>query len=553
MGRLVSILALVLAGAVCLPVDAQAAFGVDDFDVTFSNPAGTPVTQAGAHPFAMTTSLGMNLSGEEPDGRLRELFLDLPPGLVANGTATPRCPEADFETLDEGVNDCPMSTVLGVASAAVGDADNQSTSRVFNLVRHSGELMRLGFQVGGVENVFVDVGLSPRPPYEATASVADFPEAIELFGAELDLWGVPAAPEHDAQRGSPSSVQEFPLLTLPTSCEGPQATFYEAVSWEDDFDSGNALTHDEAGEPLGFTDCSRLAFGPVATAQLTTEAAGSPTELEVSVAFSDEGLANPNGLAQSQVRDLVLALPEGMTAGPSLTASSGGCSEAEVEAETPESMPGEGCPDSSEVGTAEVESPLVDYQLIQGSVYRAPPNENFADSPMTLYVVLKNADLGIAITQPVALETDPDTGQLLAIAEEMPQLPFSDLTLHLDDGKGGPLVSPPLCGEYETEAEFDPWAGGGTIRTLSAFQISSGPNDGPCPTGADESNSESADEGHSGSGRPADGSPPATSAPAVPPKLVAHKHRCRKGWHKVQRHGKTRCVRTHRKHKAHAR
>lgn len=551
MGRLVSILALVLAGAACLPVAAQAAFGVDEFDLTFSNSAGAPITQAGAHPYDMAISLGMSLSGEEPDGRLRELFLDLPRGLVADGTAIPRCSEADFETLDEGVNDCSPSTVLGVASAAVGEAGNSSTTRVFNLVRHSGELMRLGFRVAGVENVFVDVGLSPVPPYEATAGVAGFPEAIELFGAELDLWGVPAAPEHDAQRGGPSNAQEAPLLTLPTSCEGPQATFYEAASWEDDFDSGNALTHDELG-PVGFTDCARLGLDPSVAVQPTTEAADSPTGLVVSIDIADQEFANPNGISQSQVRDLVLALPEGMTAGPSLTASSGGCSEADVEAETPESTPGEGCPADSKMGTAEVESPLLE-EPIEGTVYRAAPNENLADSPMVLYVVLKNANLGIAITQPVALETDPGTGRLIAVAEGMPQLPFSDLTLHLDDGKGGPLVSPPLCGEYETEAEFDPWAGGGTIRALSAFQITSGPNDGPCPAGAHEGNLESADEGHSGSGPPLEGSPSGASVPVVLPRPTTHRHRCRKGRHRVLRHGKIRCVRTHHKHKPHPR
>lgn len=544
MCRLVSILALVLAGAACLPVGAQAAFGVDDFDVTFTDGSGSSISQAGSHPFAMTSALGMNFSGEETDGRLRELFLDLPPGLVASTTSLPRCKEVDFETLDEGVNDCPLSTVLGVVSAAVGEAGNWSTTRVFNFVPHSGELMRLGFRVAGVGNVFADVVLSPESPYEATLSIGDFPESIELFGVELQLWGVPAAPEHDAQRGGSSNVQQAPLLTLPTSCEGPQETFYEAVSWEGDEDSGNALTHGDAGEPLGFSDCRWLAFDPSSVALFTTEAAASPSGLEVSVAFADEGLANSGGIAQSQVRGLVLALPKEVTAGPSLTASSGGCSEADVEAETPESASGDGCPASSEVGTAEVESPLVD-EPIEGTVYRATPNENFADSAMALYVVLKDADLGIVIAQPVALETDPGTGQLLAVAEEMPQLPFSHLTLRLDDSKGGPLVSPPLCGKYETEAEFEPWAGEGARVTSSTFQISSGPNGGPCPTGAAKSHSESGPLPRS--------SPPVASAPILLPPPVLHKHRCRKGKHRVRRHGKTRCVTKHRKHKTHAR
>ncbi len=544
MGRLVSILALVLAGAACLPIGAQAAFGVDEFDVTLTNEDGSPAVQAGSHPFAMTTSLEMNLSGEEADGRLRELFLDLPPGLVASTISVPRCKEADFETLDEGVNDCALSTVLGVVSAAVGEAGNWGTTRVFNLVPHSGELMRLGFRVAGVENVFADIELSPEPPYEATFSIGDFPESIELFGVELQLWGDPASPTHDAQRGGPVNLPDGPLLTLSTSCEGPQAIFYEAVSWEGDEDSGNALTHDGAGEPMGFVGCDLLSFDPSATSQLTTEASGSPTGLDVSVAFADEGLASRKGKAQSQVRDLALVLPEGMTAGPSLTASSGGCSEADVEAETPESAPGDGCPASSEVGTAEVESPLLE-EPIDGTVYRATPNENFADSPMALYVVLKNADLGIVIAQPVALETDPETGQLFAVAEEMPQLPFNDLDLHLDDGKAGPLITPPLCGEYETEAEFEPWAGEGGRLISSTFQINSGPNGGPCPTGAAKTHSESGPLPRS--------SPPAASAPVVLPPPVLHKHRCRKGKHLVRRHGKLRCVRTHRKHKPHAR
>lgn len=552
MGRLVSILALVLAGAACLPVCAQAAFGVNDFDVTLTNEDGSPAVQAGSHPFAMTTSLGMNVSGEEPDGRLRELFLDLPPGLVASTTSAPRCKEADFETLDEGVNDCPLSTVLGVVSAAVGEAGNWGTTRVFNLVPHSGELMRLGFRVAGVENVFVDIELSPEPPYEATLSIGDFPESIELFGVEQQLWGVPAAPEHDAQRGGPSSVQQAPLLTLPTSCEGPQQTLYEAVSWEGDEDSGEALTHDGAGEPMGFVGCDLLSFDPSATSQPTTEASGSPTGLDVSVAFADEGLTSPKGKAQSQVRDLALVLSEGMTAGPSLTASSGGCSEAEVEAETPESVPGEACPASSEVGTAEVESPLLE-ELIEGTVYRATPNENFADSAMALYVVLKNPDLGVVIAQPVALEMDPGTGRLFAVAEEMPQLPFSHLRLYLDDGKGGPLVSPPLCGKYETEAEFEPWAGEGGRVTSSTFQINSGPNGGPCPSGTDESNSESADKRHSRSGPPSGGSPPAANVPAAVPRSAVRKRHCRKGKHRVRHHGKTRCVAGRHKHKTHAR
>ena len=539
-------LALVLAGAACLPGSAQAAFGVNDFDVTFTNEDGSSATQAGSHPFAMTTALAMNVGGEEPEGRLRELFLAEIPGLVGDTAAYPRCTAEGFSTLKDGVNDCPLETAVGISTGSFGEPGNRVTAPVFNLVPPAGALMRLGFHVGDAANVVADFELSQEPPYNVVATIGDVPEAIELFGLELQLWGDPASPAHDEFRGvcavlggssCPVPARARPLLTLPTSCKGPQASFYGAISWDDDNDFGSVLTHDGADEPMGFIGCGKLAFGPQASTALTTKDAQSPTGLDLSVDTLDEGLTSVAGLAQSQIRDVVVALPEGMTAGPSLTAHSGGCSEADVEAETPESAPGDGCPASSEVGTAEVESPLLD-EPIDGTVYRATPNENFADSAMALYVVLKNPDLGIVIAQPVALETDSGTGQLLAVAEEMPQLPFSHLNLRLDDGKGGPLVSPPRCGKYEAEAELDPWAGGGTFRFLSPLQISTGPNGGPCPTGAAED--------HSASGL----LPPGTSSPLASHRPALRKRRrCRKGKHRVRRHGKARCIAgRHRKH-----
>lgn len=557
MGRLVSILALVLAGTACLPVGAQAAFGVNDFDVTFAGADGSPVSQAGSHPFEMTTSLAMNLSGEEPEGRLQELFIDEMPGLLTNPTAVPRCSDEDFETLNEGVNDCPNATAVGIFQGAFGDPDGWTSSPVFNLVPPSGVLMRLGFRLADAANVIVDFELSPEPPYRLLATVGEIPETSELFAAKLQMWGVPADPHHDSLRGNclgpdggslglcQIGIGEAPLLTLPSTCEGAQASYYEVLSWEGGEDFGSALTHDDADNPMGFTGCGALAFDPVAIVRPTTDAAQSATGLDFSLQMSDDGLGNPRGVAESQIRNAAVALP-GMGIGPGMSSSSGGCSEVDVEAETPDSVPGEGCPATSAIGTAEVESPLVEGHVIHGAIYRATPHENLAgDAAAALYMVLKDSGPSVSIVQPVALEADAATGELIAIAEDLPQLPFSDLRLHLDDGKGGPLVSPPLCGKYETEADFDPWAGGGTLRAFSSFQISSGPSGGPCPPGAHED--------HSAPGPPSGSSPPAANVPSVLSPLVPHKHSCLKGRHRVRRHGKARCVTgRHRKHRVRA-
>jgi hypothetical protein len=542
LGRLVPILALVLVGAACLPVCAQGAFGLGEFDVTFTDEDGSPASQAGSHPFAFTTSLKTNVSGSELQGRLRELFLDEIPGLVAAPTASPRCKAEDFDTLDEGMNDCSPATAVGIFEGAAGEPEGWTTAPVFNLVPPSGVPLRLGFRVADAANVVVDFELSPEPPYRLIASIGEIPEAIELFAAKLQLWGVPASPLHDALRGGCAvkggkcsvSIEEQSLLTLPTSCEGPQETFYEALSWEGDEDFGSALTHDGPGDPMGFSGCHKLGFAPLLSAKPTTEEAQSPTGLDVSVAFVDEGLDNPAGIAQSQVRDLTLALPGGMTTDPSLASVFGSCSEADLEAETPAGGSGEGCPESSEIGAAEAESSLVEGQVIHGVVYRATPNENFAgDAAMALYVVLKDQDLGIVIAQPVGLEVDPDTHELIATAEEMPQLPFSRLDLHLDDGV---LVSPARCGKYTPEVFFEPWSGEGPFGATSSFSIVSGPHGGPCPAGEPESQLKEA----AGSSSAPD-VPPASTGPGSPPPRRSAKPRCPRGKHLVRRYGRTHC------------
>lgn len=478
-----------IALSLCLPTAAQAAFGLDEFDVSFFDEAGLPVLQAGSHPFAFTTTLKVNVSGEEPQGRLQDLFLDEMPGLLADPTAVPRCTAEAFDTIDEGVNDCPDSAAVGIFEGAKGEAENWTTSPVFNLVPPPGVLMRLGFRVADVANAIVDFELGPEPPYRLLANVGKFPQAIELFGAKLQLWGVPASPTHDEYRGRcavhggscPSASPQFPYITLPTSCEGPQATYYEAVSWEGDEDAGSALTS-------GFGGCGKLAFDPDMTAGPTSEAAGSPTGLELVIDVNDEGLPNPTGLAQSQIRDLVLALPAGLAINPTAIEDLQYCTEADLAAETLVADPGEGCPEASEVGTIEVETPLAQDSL-SGTVFAAAPFDNAA--PPNLYAVIKDHELGAIVKQLIEIEQDPESGQLIAYAEDMPQLPLAHLRLHLRADEGAPLITPPLCAAYDghdathepIRAELTPWSDSAPFDVASSFEILSGPNGGPCPTG----------------------------------------------------------------------
>jgi hypothetical protein len=518
-------LAAVLGAAIWLPTSAHAAFGFGDFGVSFSAKDGSAETQAGSHPFAFTTSFEANTDGEDTDGRMRELLLDLPPGLLLDPGAAPRCAEADFLS-----DACPLATVVGLATIEVEEAGLFEDTRIYALMPDEGELLRLGFDVAGVDDVLVDVFLASQPPHNAVAVLGEWPEAFDVFGAELDLWGVPADPAHDVARGGPVAGPQIPLLTLPTRCDGALTTYFEAGSWGGASDEGDADT-------LGLTGCGSLAFAPSVAIAPTTGAALSPTGLELSADFDDEGLTNPAGLAQSQLRDLVFVLPGGMEIDPSAAGGLGVCTEAELEEEAPEGLPGAGCPASSAIGSLELESPLLAGDVLDGDLYLGTPLTELAKSgALELYAVARSAARGIVVKQVVEVEPDPETGQLVAYAEDLPQLPFSRLDLTLFVGNS-PLLTPPRCDDYEIEAELSPWAGNGDYLLASEFSLDTGPGGGPCPS--DEITLSD------------DGPPPhALPAPAVaiPPARRAVR-RCAKGKRPIRRKGVRRCVRRCRKGK----
>ena len=512
MKRLALTFAIALAAAACLPAAAGASFGLNNFDVAFTIADGTPATQAGSHPFAMTTSLGVNFTGTGAEavteGHLRDVVFEQVAGLAGDTTAYPRCSTLDFLTPGEAGPSCPMDSVVGITANSFGEPGGWSTSPVFNLAPPAGTLLRLGFLVVGSVRVVVDVGLKHTPPYNPTGAARNLVESLYVYGNVTQLWGNPSDSRHDDLRGqcglegaklAPGDVKGFefenesgetcpveprskPFLTLPTSCAAPGLSSYEALSWEGDKDAGSALTHDVGGNPTPFSGCGLLGFKPSIAAKPTTRAAQSPSGLDLSLDVEDTGLTSVGGRAQSDIRKVVLTLPKGMTANPSLAEGLEVCSEADLERETLGSAPGEGCPEASKIGTVEVESPLIE-EPIDGALYVAKPYENEFHSLLALYFVLKNPKLGVIVKQAARVEPDPETGQLIGITEDIPQLPFSHFRLHFREGGRSPLVSPPLCGSYEAKAELTPWSGGPAVTATSAFTIVSGPGEGPCPPG----------------------------------------------------------------------
>lgn len=497
--------ATALATALAAP-QAIAAFGLKGLDLTFTDKAGSSSLEAGSHPFALTTNLSVNTSAnpnfsfELPDGEVKDLVVDLPPGLVGTPTPVPRCSGADFSSpgSDPESNNCADSTALGVAEITINEPTDVKREPVYNLVPPPGAAAKLGFHVIGAPVTAV-VGVNPDPPYNLVVRSSNIlSQVIRFYGVELTTWGIPADPAHDGDRGRcaklggscPANVPVVPFLTLPTRCEGPLATTFRAAPWQspEEWFEQTIQTHDDSvpSNPLGTSGCEALAFDPKLSAQPTSRSAESPSGLDVDVDVIDEGLVNPEGRAASAIKKAVVTLPEGVTLNPSQAEGLVGCTEADLGRERADSQPGEGCPEASKVGTVEVETPLLEGELLKGSLFVAKPYENLAeDSLIALYLVIKDPELGILVKLPGKVEPDPRTGQLRstfgAAPFELPQYPFSHIRFHLREGGRSPLVTPRHCGKYETKAVFTPWANPGKpLTTSSSFEITSGVA-GACP------------------------------------------------------------------------
>jgi hypothetical protein len=492
---LATVLGVVLAVAAAVP--ALAAYGLNNFAVTFTNADGSPANQAGSHPFAMTTSFNSNFSGETPDGDIKDLNIEEVAGFVGNATAVPRCSAADFLDAPSGEPKCNADTAVGQIAVTIQSPTEGSIVRpVYNLERPPGVVTRFGFNILNVE-VTIDVGVKGSPEYNVIAPQKDLPQALSIFSAKFQLWGNPESPAHDHFRGPcgsaivfgklasevefppsenscPVSTPEKAFLTLPTSCRGSQMTRYTTASWQEPTKVLSGET-----ETSGFTGCGKLRFNPSITTQPTSRASESPTGLDFSLDVKDDGLVAPEGLAQSAIRKAVVTLPEGMTANPALAEGLNICSEGDLERETLGAAPGAGCPEASKIGTVEVETPLLE-EPIDGALFVAKPYENPFGSLLALYIVVKSPKLGVIIKQAANVERDPRTGRLTTVVENIPQLPFSHFRLHFREGARSPLSSPPTCGRYSVEAVLTPWSGGAPLTTTSTFEVSSGANGTPC-------------------------------------------------------------------------
>jgi hypothetical protein len=481
---------------------AATSFGVEQFEMTPESVGGIPDTQAGSHPFQLTTTLDLNQRIEEglastAGGLAKDLRFYLPAGLIGNPNAVPQCTTGEFAAGEEGANECPLDTVIGVANTTIvvpilSPRPVTIPVPLYNLAPQTGEPARFGFRLVG-EPVLLDTSVRTGGDYGVVVTVHNISQDFDLLASQVTFWGAPGDSRHNSARGWNCLFEggfgngpceplnepgNQPLLTLPTACTTPWTPTISADSWAEPTvpKTGAYSLHDEYGNALGLSGCNRLTFEPSISATPDGQAGSTPTGLTVGIHVPQTAGLNPSGDAQATVKDTTVALPAGVTLNP---AGADGLLSCSIEQVGLESAAAISCPESSKVGTLEIKSPLLPEPLV-GAAYLAAQDANPFGSLVALYLVAEDAKAGVLVKLAGEVKPDPVTGQLVATFKETPQLPFEDLSLHFFGGSRAPLGTPALCGAYTTTASIAPWSGGEPTVSSSKFQITSGPNGAPC-------------------------------------------------------------------------
>lgn len=505
-------------------------FGVASFSVNTTKPKAVPYgpgipgpgfvnepylyTQAGGHPSQLTSRLEF-ASEEVGEGSIvptrdpKDVVTDMPLGMQANPLAVPRC------QLSAALANrhCPDDSQIGVF--VVHFFGNKALlGPIVDLTPEPGQPAEFGLEAG--LGTLIMQGRLVRTPngYGIRVTNRGLP-AFSVVSMETTLWGIPADPEHDPERGltcaaiqindewscegggTRSGAEPVPFLTMPTACTaGPLAEKVWADSWEE------PGQYKEAQVSLPTMDyCERLQFTPEIEVAPQTLVADEPLGLGVNIENRPEDPAQ--AVATPPLRNATIILPSGVTISAAIADGVEACNyngsqgidmptglNAQGEPLGPEEIgegeerapSGEGrlvpghCPEASTVGTAEAFSPLLPLP-IKGHVYLAAPRCGGVDQPACTEADAADGNLyrmyielggetgrhsqGVDLKMEGKVEASPATGQLTVKLEDNPQLPLSSLAIHLDGGPRALLDNPANCGTARTTADLQPWSAPG--------------------------------------------------------------------------------------------
>ncbi len=440
-------------------------------------------TQAGGHPdLTMSFSLASSASSETA----KNVTYNPPAGLDLLPASAPICTLAEF-----ALTECPFDSQVGLATVRAhyeGDSEFLlGTAPVFDL-EPAGKYGRLAFTLPTL-NTPVEAQLSLRgaSDYGVRMTLGDLPQTAPIASMTLTLWGVPAEPSHDAARfptGSPgeppgcaglenagcitpmaSGAPDTPFTLNPTTCREPLSSALEVETYQDP----EATTQAEAAYPET-TGCDQLSFNPSLYARTTTADGYSPSGLEVDL--SDPQQLSPSVPSPSELRSVLVRLPEGMGINPALPELAA-CSDAEAALGSEEPA---ACPEEALLGTAKLELVGV-AEPLAGEIYLGVSGSEEEEEARLLLIAEGS---GVELKLPISLSEEAESGQL-KLAFEQPQIPISTDNLKLFGGPRALLRTPLYCGRDPITSAFIPWDQEfGTQTSTQNLEITSGPGGAPC-------------------------------------------------------------------------
>ncbi len=466
-----------IASAVCLAVAAlisSAAWASTPFSITefgvATKVAGQASRQAGEHAdFQTRITFPINPETERVAGDAKDVRVDLPSGFIGNPTVVPTCP---YALLVDGTGPgCPSASQVGLARVTIGGGLTIPVG-VFNLQRPTDAPAFFGFRVIQTP-VFIKPSVRAGD-YGITSFTLRNSQGSGIEAVDLTLWGVPGDPSHEGERfgsGGPPAAR-LPFFSNPTYCPGTPVQFrIEANSWENpEAASSKTVSADFDGLPLAYAGCERLPFAPKLTVTPESHATTSPTGINVDVGLPQN--QSPDGFSTADVRRTVVTLPKGIAISASAAAGIGACTEAQIDLG---SNAAPTCPASSSLGVVKIQTPVLEEEL-EGEIFLAKQYENPFHSFLAIYIAVKGP--GFYIKFGGKTEADPVTGQVTSVFDELPQLPFEHFRLNFRGGAKAPLVSPNICGTYNTHIEVTSWASAAPVQIDSPLSIDEG-----CGTG----------------------------------------------------------------------
>jgi hypothetical protein len=460
---LLAILGFAVPDSLASPTTATG-FGFHSFEASLSG------TQAGSHPnltvaFSLNDAVNQHMILAPIGGEVRNLAVNLPPGLVGNATTIPKCTGEEFESKP---TNCPGGSKVGYAIAYVGGqggvpggSTTVGPEPVFNMVPPPGVPAELAFTTEEITGpIYIDAGVRSGTDNGITAHVNHIPQAYVL-GSSITVFG---------------EVEGKPFLAMPTSCELELEFGAEADTWQDPHHERVDATPVLLPAPTG---CQHLVhFNPSISVAPDTSFADTPTGLGVEVKLPQG--QNPEGLATSGVQNTTVTLPEGVVINPGQAAGLQACQPEqeglgrELDGEPKEGPPS--CEKDSKVGTAEIETPLL-KDTLKGNVYVLQSN------PPHLQLLIAASGEGVNLKLVGEVHLDEATGRLTTTFKKTPDAPLSDLRLSFSGGAQAALATPTTCGVYTTTSDFTPWSSPFIPDAFpgSSFAIESGTGGAPCP------------------------------------------------------------------------